>query len=107
MKPTDPPIGVDMPLYALIGYDGPRGAELRKLHRSAHLEGIDELFAQDRIHHAGPLLDEAGAPIGSLILFEAETLDEARRIAAGDPYVTAGIFERHEVHETKVVRGRS
>jgi uncharacterized protein YciI len=107
MKSTDPPIGVDMPLYALIGYDGPRGAELRKLHRSAHLEGIDELFAQDRIHHAGPLLDEAGAPIGSLILFEAETLDEARRIAAGDPYVTAGIFERHEVRETKVVRGRS
>ena len=96
-----------MPLYAFIGYDGPRGAELRKLHRTAHLEGIDELFVQDRIHHAGPLLDEAGAPIGSLILFEAETLDEARRIAAEDPYVTEGIFERHEVRETRVVRGRS
>ena len=96
-----------MPLYAFIGYDGPRGAELRKLHRPAHLEGIDALVEEDRIRHAGPLLDEAGAPIGSLILFEAETLDEARRIAAGDPYVTAGIFERHEVHETKVVRGRS
>jgi uncharacterized protein YciI len=96
-----------MPLYALIGYDGPRGAELRKLHRAAHLEGIDELFAEDRIHHAGPLLDEAGAPVGSLILFEAETLAAARQIAAADPYVTEGIFERHEVYETRVVRGRS
>jgi uncharacterized protein YciI len=96
-----------MPLYAFIGYDGPRGAELRKLHRPAHLEGIDELVAEGRIHHAGPLLGKDGAPIGSLILFEAETLDEARRTAAGDPYVTEGVFERHEVHETKVVRGRS
>jgi hypothetical protein len=95
-----------MPLYAFIGYDGPRGAELRQVHRPAHLEGIDELVKEGRIRHAGPLLDEAGAPIGSLILFEAETLDEARRTAAGDPYVTAGIFERHEVRETKVVRGR-
>ena len=96
-----------MPLYAFIGTDGTRGAELRNVHRPAHLEGIDELVAEDRIHHAGPLLGEDGAPVGSLILFEAETLDEARRIAARDPYVTEGIFERHEVHETKVVRGRS
>ena len=107
MKTTDPPIGADMPLYAFIGYDGPRGAELRKLHRPAHIEGIDALVGEDRIHHAGPLLDEDGAPMGSLILFEAETLDEARQIAAGDPYVTEDIFERHEVHETRVVRGRS
>ena len=96
-----------MPLYTLIGYDGPRGAELRKIHRPAHLEKIDELFAQDRIFHAGPLLDESGSTIGSLILFEAETLADARRIAAADPYVSEGIFERHEVRETRVVRGRS
>jgi len=96
-----------MPLYAFIGHDGPRGAELRKLHRPAHLEGIDELVAEDRIRHAGPLLDESGAPVGSLVLFEAETLGEARRIAAGDPYVTEGIFERWQVHETRVVRGPS
>ena len=96
-----------MPLYAFIGHDGPRGAELRKLHRPAHLAGIDELVAEDRIRHAGPLLDESGSPVGSLVLFEADTLDEARRIAAGDPYVTEGIFERWEVNETRVVRGPS
>jgi uncharacterized protein YciI len=94
-----------MPFYAFIGHDGPRGPELRKLHRAAHLEGIDELVAKNRIRHAGPLLDESGAPIGSLVLFEAEDLDAARRIAAGDPYVTEGIFERWEVRETRVVRG--
>ena len=95
-----------MPLYAFIGTDGPRGVELRKLHRTAHLEGIDALVAEDRVVHAGPLLDEAGGPIGSVVLFEAEDLEAARTIAAGDPYVTEGIFASWRVHETKVVRGR-
>ncbi|MBW2288777.1 MAG: hypothetical protein JRG80_11385 [Deltaproteobacteria bacterium] len=95
-----------MPLYAFIGNDGPRGAELRKLHRARHLEGIDALVAEDRVLHAGPLLDDAGGPIGSLVLFEAADLEAARKIAAGDPYVTEGIFESWRVHETKVVRGR-
>jgi uncharacterized protein YciI len=95
-----------MPLYAFIGNDGPKGAELRKLHRPAHLAGIDALVADDRVLHAGPLLDEAGDPIGSVVLFEADDLEAARRIAAGDPYVTEGVFEGWRVHETKVVRGR-
>jgi uncharacterized protein YciI len=59
--------------------------------------------AEGRIRHAGPLLDAAGEPLGSLILFEAESLDAARTLAARDPYVVEGIFERHEVHETRVV----
>jgi uncharacterized protein YciI len=95
-----------MPLYAFIGNDGPRGAELRKLHRTAHLEGIDALVAEDRVLHAGPLLDDDGGPIGSVVLFEAADLEAARKVAAGDPYVTEGIFENWRVHETKVVRGR-
>lgn len=92
-----------MPLFAFIGHDGPSGPELRKLHRPAHLEGLEGLAAADRIVHAGPLLDEGGAPVGSVIVFEAGDLAEAKQIAARDPYVTEGIFERHTVHETKAV----
>jgi uncharacterized protein YciI len=92
-----------MPLYAFVGFDGPRGAELRKRHRPAHLAGLEPLAAAGRIRHAGPLLDAAGAPVGSLVLFEAEGLDDARAIAARDPYVTEGIFERYAVHETRAV----
>jgi uncharacterized protein YciI len=95
-----------MPLYAFIGTDGPRGIELRKIHREAHLAGLDELVAQDRIAHAGPLLDSNGGPVGSVVIFEADGLDAARAIAARDPDVTEGIFERWQLHETKVVRGR-
>ena len=92
-----------MPLFAFIGHDGPRGPELRKLHRRAHLEGLEGLAAADKIRHAGPLLDDSGAPVGSVIVFEADSLAAAKEIAAGDPYVTEGIFERHTLNETKAV----
>jgi len=92
-----------MPLYAWVGRDGPRGRELRRIHRQAHLDGLRKLAAAGRVRHAGPLLDAAGDPVGSLVVFEAESLDDARAIAARDPYVVESIFESHEVHETRVV----
>ena len=95
-----------MPLFVLIGHDGPRGPELRKLHRPAHLASWESLEAEQRIRHAGPLLDAGGEPIGSVILFEAPSLEAARDLAARDPYVVEGIFERHEVHGTRVVLPR-
>jgi uncharacterized protein YciI len=92
-----------MPVFAFLGWDGPRGAELRPRHRPAHLAGLERLAAAGRIRHAGPLLDAAGRPLGSLVLFEAASLEEARALCARDPYVVEGIFERHAVHETPVV----
>jgi len=92
-----------MPFYAFIGYDGSRGTELRKLHRPAHIERLEKLAAEDRIRHAGPLLDDSGAPMGSVIVFEADDASSARKIASGDPYVSEGIFESWQLHETKVV----
>ena len=55
-----------MPLYVFTGHDGPRGPELRKVHRPAHLAGLEPLDAEGRIRHAGPLLDAGGQPVGSL-----------------------------------------
>ena len=67
-----------MPLFAFIGHDAARG-------------------------HAGPMLDEEGCAVGSVILFEADDLGAARDIAAKDPYVTKGVFARYEIYETRVV----
>jgi uncharacterized protein YciI len=92
-----------MAFFAMIGRDGPRGAELRKLHRQAHLDRIEILDRAGRIRHAGPLIDDAGAPCGSVIVFEADDLAAAKEQAANDPYVVEGIFDRHEVFETKVI----
>ena len=89
-----------MPLYAMIGRDGTRGAELRKLHRAAHLEGLEPLDRAGRIHHAGPLLDEGGAPTGSLVIFEAPDLASARAIATIDG---AGLLDEDELPGAKKV----
>ena len=92
-----------MPLFVMIGHDGPSGLELRKVHRPAHLAGLEELERAGRIRHAGPILGDGGAPLGSVVLFEADSLAEAQAIAARDPYVTQGIFARYEVRETTAV----
>ena len=92
-----------MPWFLLVGHDGPRGLELRKQHRPAHIAGLEPLDRAGRIRHAGPILGDDGAPQGSVVVFEAASLDEARAIAARDPYVTEGIFARYEVRETSPV----
>jgi len=92
-----------MPHYMILGRDGARGLELRKLHREAHLANLKPVADAGRVIHAGPVLDDSGSPCGSLIVFEAESLEAAKGFAATDPYVTQGIFESHEVLETKIV----
>jgi uncharacterized protein YciI len=92
-----------MPHYALIGHDGPGSLELRKRHRDVHLANLRALDEAGRVRHAGPLLDDSGAPCGSVVIFEAESLQAAQVLAASDAYVTEGIFERYEVRETRVV----
>ena len=91
-----------MPLFALIGRDGPQSPELRKRHRPAHLDNLRPLARAGRVRFAGPLL-EGGAPLGSVVVFEAESLAAAKAFAAGDPYVVHGVFASHEVRETRDV----
>ena len=92
-----------MPLFAMIGRDGPQGVELRKLHREAHLRNIEPLDHAGRVRFGGPLVDADGDPCGSIVVFEADDLAAAQAFAAGDPYVTEGIFASYEVLETRAV----
>jgi uncharacterized protein YciI len=92
-----------MPLFVMLGTDGPRGAELRPLHRPAHLENLAPLARDGRVAYAGPLLGPGGQPCGSLVVFEAENLVAARAFAETDPYVSEGVFERIQLWETRQV----
>ncbi len=92
-----------MPLFVLLGTDGPRGAELRPLHRPAHLANLEPFATQGRVAYAGPLLDPGGKPCGSLVVFEAQNLAAARAFAESDPYVSEGVFERIQIWETRKV----
>ncbi len=89
-----------MPVYVLIGRDGPEGLARRPDAREGHLAHWRPLSEAGRIHFAGPLRDGEGQPVGSVIVFEAESLEAARALAEPDPYVTAGVFAQVDVYES-------
>jgi uncharacterized protein len=96
-----------MPLFTIIGRDGPDGLAKRPTHREAHLAQLEPLARAGRVVHAGPLLDERGQPCGSLIVLEADDLKTVQEIAARDPYVAHGVFASYDVFETKAVFSKS
>ena len=89
-----------MPLFVLIGRDGPDGLALRKRHRDAHLANLQPQVDAGRVRFAGPIRTEDGDPSGSVVVFEAADLGAARAFAESDPYVIEGIFAGFEVFET-------
>jgi uncharacterized protein YciI len=92
-----------MGLYVLVCNDKPDSLELRLANREAHL-AYARGFA-DRLKVAGPLLDEAGNMAGSLLILEADSLEEARGFNLGDPYQKAGLFASVQVTAFKATIG--
>jgi uncharacterized protein YciI len=74
---------------------------LRQATRPPHLEWIAELGS--KLVLAGPLLDEAGVPTGSLLVIEAKDRAEVEAIAAADPYAKAGLFQSVVITPIRIV----
>ena len=90
-------------LYVITGKDAPGSLATRRRVRAEHLARVRALADAGRIVLAGPCpaVDspdpgDAGYT-GSVIVAEFPSLDEARNWLAGDPYVTEGVFESHDV----------
>jgi hypothetical protein len=79
-----------MPYFAIHCIDKPASGDLRAATRLRHLEHV--ATAGDRLLVAGPLLDEDGAPIGSLLIVDFDDRKAAIQFAAADPYAQAGLF---------------
>ncbi|MDP4003969.1 YciI family protein [Methylobacterium sp. NEAU K] len=79
---------------------------IRQTHYPAHRAYL--AAAPLKILIAGPLLDEAGeAPIGSLLVIEAETMEAARAFASGDPFAVNGAWDSIRIYPfTKSVENR-
>jgi hypothetical protein len=65
--------------------------ELRAATRAEHLDYIRGQL--DRVVVAGPLLDDEGQPIGSMLLMQFPDRRAAVAFAADDPYARAGLFQ--------------
>ncbi len=79
-----------MPDFAIIAHDAAGKALLRAETLPRHLDHLRTI--EDRVVAAGPLLDESGTPIGSLVIARFDDLAAAQRFAAADPYAQAGVF---------------
>ncbi len=81
---------------AVIAWDGPDGAAIRDAARDAHFAYVETIVG--RIAVAGPLKDADGANIGSLLVYDVETVDEAEVLFRGDPYFVANLWDRWTVN---------
>lgn len=82
-------------LYAIITRDNPSAIAIRKEKLAEHLAHVETCL--DRIAIAGPLRDEAGAFVGSLLVVKAASEAEARAFIEQDPYYHAGIWSSIEI----------
>ncbi|KKB85647.1 hypothetical protein VW29_06395 [Devosia limi DSM 17137] len=82
-------------LFAIIAQDQPDGVEHRMAVRPTHLEHLKTLG--DKLVFAGPFLDENEKPYGSLMVIEAASLEEAKAMAAADPFAREKVFASYEV----------
>lgn len=84
-------------IFTLICKDRPGHLDTRLSSRPAHLAYLNDLNERGKLRFAGPFLGDDGKPVGSLVAVEAGDRAEAERIAAGDPYAAAGLFETTEI----------
>lgn len=88
-------------LFVAVCTDKP-GALTRRLEvRPKHLEWIAAQGATLRM--GGPMMDPEGRTVGSLFLWEGDSREAVEALAAGDPYMQAGIFESVILRPFRVV----
>jgi len=61
--------------------------------RPVHREYLGRLKEQGKLWASGPFTDDSGA----LIIYEAESEEEARRLITDDPFHAAGVFVSYEL----------
>lgn len=77
-------------LYTLVLKDNPSAAEARDRHRDGHLAHFKA--NKSKIALSGPLKDDDGNAIGSLIIYEASGADEALSFIKADPFYDADVW---------------
>jgi uncharacterized protein len=77
--------------HFIVEYRQTGSAETREAHRGEHIEYRKSLG--NGMPLAGPLLDDTGKPVGSLIILEAADKDAATTLATSDPYVKWGVLQ--------------
>jgi uncharacterized protein YciI len=86
-------------LFVLLCSDKPGSLDLRLKTRAEHIAYLESLGP--KLKAAGPFTNDAGSPIGSLVIIEAKDRAEVTAIAKADPYTKAGLFGAVEIKAWK------
>lgn len=70
--------------------DNPDASKARAAARDAHRNYLKSNTAVLRL--AGPMLDDNGASVGSILIVDVDTVDAAKSFVAADPFSPAGVF---------------
>lgn len=91
--------------FVAICLDKPDFLAKRLENRAAHLAFLGE--RPELVKLAGPFLDTAGQPCGSMLILECADEAAARAFLAEDPYAKAGLFASVDLRAYKPVIGAS
>jgi uncharacterized protein len=86
-------------LFVVFGTDRAGSAAVREEARPRHRLHLRAPGQHPvRVVLGGPTLEPAGGAMnGTLLVVEAETLEQVRAFVADDPYVRAGLFQALEI----------
>lgn len=87
-------------LFAMIAKDKPGMGEKRTATRPVHLDHLKTLG--EKLTLAGALIGADGAPEGSLLVFEADSIEEATEKLMADPFIKEGIFGSVEIRPWRI-----
>ncbi len=90
-------------LYIIYQEDGPGSVALREQHKPAHFDYLDQ--HKDILVLGGAMLaDDGETRIGSVLIINVPSRDDAERFSAKEPLRQAGVFR--EVKITRMRRGQ-
>lgn len=67
--------------------------------RPVHRQYLSSLREQGKLWASGPFVDDSGA----LIIYEAESEEEARELIEKDPFYSAGVFQEIQLKPWNIV----
>jgi uncharacterized protein YciI len=91
-----------MTLYVAICLDSPGALQRRLAARPDHLAYL-QAQPPGFIRIAGPFLNDAGEPVGSMFVFDAESVAAVDAYLADDPYTAVDLFHSVEIRPWRVV----
>ena len=87
--------------FVVNAHDGKNMLEKRMEVRPRHLENMTR--NKEHVVCAGGILDEAGKPIGFVLVLDFESRDQLDAYLAGEPYIIEKVWEDVKVEPLNVV----